>query len=128
MVRLRTYVVEDSPIIRENLVDTLEELVPMEIVGTAEDERSAVGWLREAGHEPDLMIIDIFLREGTGLGVLKTAHEHDPETRLVVFSNYATPELRQRCLELGATRVFDKSNEIDDLIAYCAQLSECLDR
>lgn len=128
MVRLRTYVVEDSPVIRENLVDTLEELIPMEIVGTAEDERSAVGWLSEAGHEPDLMIIDIFLREGTGLGVLKTAHERDPQTRLVVLSNYATPELRQRCLELGATRVFDKSNEIDDLIAYCAQLSECLDR
>jgi hypothetical protein len=38
----------------------------------------------------------------------------------VVLTNFATPEIRQRCKDLGAKRVFDKSNEIDDLLAYCA--------
>jgi len=39
-----------------------------------------------------------------------------------VLSNYATADIRRKCLELGADRVFDKSNEIDALIEYCAQL------
>ena len=38
MVNLKTYIVEDSPVIRENLIATLEEMVPLEVVGTAEDE------------------------------------------------------------------------------------------
>ena len=42
---------------------------------------------------------------------------------MVVLSNYATPDVRRKCLELGADRVFDKSNEIDALIAYCGALA-----
>ena len=38
---IKTYIVEDSPVIRENLIATLEELVPIQLVGTAEDEASA---------------------------------------------------------------------------------------
>jgi len=38
---------------------------------------------------------------------------------LVVLSNYATADIRRKCLELGADRVFDKSNEIDALVEYC---------
>ena len=42
MQPLRTYIVEDSPVIRENLIATLEELLPVQVVGTAEDEATAV--------------------------------------------------------------------------------------
>ena len=45
MQALRTYIVEDSPVIRENLIATLEELVAVDVVGTAEDESSAVRWI-----------------------------------------------------------------------------------
>jgi DNA-binding NarL/FixJ family response regulator len=44
--------------------------------------------------------------------------------KLVVLSNYATPDMRRKCLELGADRVFDKSNEIDALILYCCRLAD----
>jgi DNA-binding NarL/FixJ family response regulator len=37
----------------------------------------------------------------------------------VVLSNFATPDMRSKCLELGADQVFDKSNEIEALIQYC---------
>jgi len=37
--------------------------------------------------------------------------------------NYATPDMRRKCRGLGATQVFDKSNEIDALIAYCTRLA-----
>jgi DNA-binding NarL/FixJ family response regulator len=124
MLRLKTYIVEDSHVIRENLIATLEELVPIEVVGTAEDERTAVQWLTGPDKIPvDLVIIDIFLKAGSGLGVLRAAHDLKQPRSLVVLSNYATQDIRRKCLELGADRVFDKSNEIDALILYCERLA-----
>jgi DNA-binding NarL/FixJ family response regulator len=124
MDNTRIYIVEDSSIIRENLIEALQENAPVEVVGTAEDERSAVAWLNDRSHASDLVIVDIFLKSGSGLGVLKTASLSERPIKLVVLSNYATPDMRRKCLELGADRVFDKSNEIDALILYCCRLAD----
>lgn len=120
---LNIYLVEDSPVIRENLIDTLEELVPVQVVGAADDEATALRWLANPSHPVDLVIVDIFLKGGTGLGVLRAAQALPQRHRLVVLSNFATPTMRRKCLALGADRVFDKSNEIDALIEYCGSLA-----
>jgi DNA-binding NarL/FixJ family response regulator len=123
MQPLKTFIVEDSPVIRENLIATLEELTAVRVIGSAEDEGSAVAWLGGARPLVDLVIIDIFLKSGSGLGVLRAAQDGQPRPRaLVVLSNYATPDIRRKCLALGADRVFDKSNEIDALIQFCGSL------
>ena len=123
MSALKAFIVEDSPVIRENLIAALEELAPVEVVGTAEDETSAVNWLG-VNQDCDLVIIDIFLKRGSGLGVLRAASDLHKPMSLVVLSNYATPDMRRKCLDLGASRVFDKSNEIDALILYCSRLAD----
>lgn len=123
MQPLKTYLVEDSPIIRDQLIATLEELVPVCVVGTAEDEATAVRWLREASEPVDLVIVDLFLKTGSGLGVLRSAQGLLRRPRMIVLSNYASPEMRRQCLMLGADGVFDKSNEIDLLFQYCAELA-----
>jgi DNA-binding NarL/FixJ family response regulator len=123
MPALKAFIVEDSPVIRENLTAALEELAPVQVVGTAEDEPGAVSWLTSASHDCDLVIIDVFLKRGSGLGVLRAASELGRPMSLVVLSNYATPDMRRKCMDLGADRVFDKSNEIDSLILYCARLA-----
>jgi CheY-like chemotaxis protein len=123
MPTLKTYIVEDSPVIRENLVATLEELLPLEVVGTAADESTAVQWLAQADHACDLVIVDIFLKGGSGLGVLRAARAMAQRRKLVVLSNYATQDMRAKCMELGADKVFDKSNDIDVLIQYCSRLA-----
>ena len=123
MPPLKAYLVEDSPVIRENLIAALEELAPVEVVGTADDEPTAVHWLSKSEHACDLVIIDIFLKRGSGLGVLRSMTELHRPMSLVVLSNYATPDMRRKCLDLGASRVFDKSNEIDALISYCSRLA-----
>ena len=155
MPLLQIYLVEDSPVIRESLIATLEELAPVKIVGSAEDEEGALQWL--AGHHSDLVIVDLFLKGGSGLGVLRAAQQGHASSngalnkaaneatagnpagnpagnnsesapvsmpRHVVLSNYATPAMRERCLALGADGVFDKSTEIDSLIAYCTRLAQ----
>ena len=124
MLPLKALLVEDSAVIRENLIAALEELAPVQVVATATDEPGALNWLDNAGHECDLVIIDIFLKTGSGLGVLRAASALHRDMSLVVLSNYATPDMRRKCLALGANRVFDKSNEIDSLIQYCSRLAD----
>lgn len=123
MHALKAYIVEDSPVIRESLVALLEESVPVEVVGTAEDELTALDWIGHRHQDCDLVIVDIYLKGGSGLGVLKAGAGVYKPAKWVVFSNHATPEMRNRCLELGADWVFDKSNEIDELLLYCNRLA-----
>ena len=121
---LEVFVVEDNLIVLESLVAALEELAPVHVVGSAADESVAVDWLAAGGERCDLVIVDIFLRTGSGLGVIAAARRRRPEAALVVLSNYATDEMRSRCLATGADRVFDKSRDIDQLVAYCVALAE----
>ncbi len=126
MLAIRTLIVEDSPVIRENLAATLEELGPVQVVGIAEDEPAALQWLEQAPDDCELMIVDLFLKRGSGLGLLAAVGRLRTHPRMVVLSNYATPDMRRRCLALGADQVFDKSNEIDALLDYCVQLFRTL--
>jgi DNA-binding NarL/FixJ family response regulator len=123
MLPLNTYIVESSPLIREHLITTLEALSPARVVGHADDEACAVHWLVRSENDADLVIVDLFLRSGSGLGVLRAAPTFMRRRRLVVLSHYATDPVRRQCLALGAARVFDKSNDIEALLAYCGQLS-----
>lgn len=120
-MRLKTYIVEDNPTIRENLIDTLEELAGVTIVGTAEAENESKDWLTENRDKWDLAIVDLFLKQGSGLGVLAACRDRPSRQKVVVLSNYATVDIRQRCAQLGVDAVFDKSNEIDALVDYCIQ-------
>lgn len=122
-MRLKTYIVEDNPTIRENLIGTLEELAFINSVGTAETENDGKAWLLESRNEWDLAIVDLFLKQGSGLGVLAACRNRAPRQKVVVLSNYATADIRQRCAQLGVDAVFDKSNEIDALVDYCIQQS-----
>ena len=124
IVELRTYIVEDNATIRENLSGTLEELACIRSMGWSETENDAKAWL-SARPQPewDLAIVDLFLKQGSGLGVLEACRTRRTGQRVVVLSNYATADMRRRCTQLGADAVFDKSNEIDALVEYCIQLS-----
>lgn len=121
-MKLRTYLVEDNPTIRENLIATLEELADIEPVGVADTESAGTDWLQQNPDAWDLAIVDLFLRQGSGLGVLTACRERLPHQKIVVLSNYATPDIRGRCAQLGVDAVFDKSNEIDALMEYCMNI------
>ncbi|HXD40882.1 MAG TPA: response regulator [Ramlibacter sp.] len=121
-MQLKTYIIEDNATIRENLIGTLEELASIEALGWAETENEAKGWLGR--HQWDLAVVDLFLKQGSGLAVLEACRARAPRQHVVVLSNYATPDMRQRCAQLGADAVFDKSNEIEALLEYCIELCE----
>jgi DNA-binding NarL/FixJ family response regulator len=116
---LRVFIVEDSEVILASLIPTLEELAPLKVVGVAQDGPAAVLWLSANQNSWDAVIIDLFLRIGSGIDVLQAVKRSPDQPKfLVVLSNYATSDMRRRCLELGADRVFDKSSEIEELAGY----------
>lgn len=123
MELLKTYIVEDTEVVRDSLIAALEEMAPIKVVGVAEDEATAVGWLTESSNTADLVIVDVFLKSGSGLGLLRAIGHPQRTRKLVILSNCAIPEMRQKCIELGASGVFDKSNDIEALVDYCERLA-----
>ena len=119
---VRAYFVEDNPTIRENLLATLEALGGVAPVRYAETEQQGSEWLTNHSANWDLAIVDLFLKQGSGLGVLQACRERNPEQKVVVLTNYATPDIRVRCHQLGVDAVFDKSNEIEALIDFCLEM------
>ena len=67
--KLRVVIVEDSPIIRARLAESLSEIPNLEITGQAESESDALALL--GGGDWDAVVLDLQLKQGTGLGVLK---------------------------------------------------------
>lgn len=120
-MKFRAYIVEDSATIRQNLIETLQELALVEPVGIAETEHEGREWLARNDDFWDLAIVDLFLREGSGLNILEACRYRKPGQKMVVLSNHATNDVRWRCAQLGADAVFDKSTEIDALLEYCIQ-------
>jgi two-component system, OmpR family, response regulator len=119
-VQLQAYVVEDNPTIRENLVGTLEELTCVHVAGTCATEDEALKWLDQNREGWDLLIVDLFLKQGSGIHLAQRIVQRRPGQKVVVFSNYINANVRKRCAQLGVDAVFDKSTEIDALVDYCA--------
>ena len=114
------FLVEDSETIRDNLIPTIEELVGASVVKFVEGEGEARAWLR-TNDNWHLAVVDLFLTEGSGLGVLRSLQTRAERQRVVVLSNYATAEMKAQCTFLGADRVFDKSTELEAFLSYCAE-------
>ena len=117
-MRLRIYLVEDSPVIRAALSESLEELVGARVVDCASTEAEACQWLADHPNDWDLAVVDLFLLQGSGLNVVKSCSNRALRQKIVVLTGYATPAMRQRCLATGADAVFDKATEIDEFTSY----------
>jgi DNA-binding NarL/FixJ family response regulator len=125
-VKLRVVIVEDSAIIRARLSETLSEIPNVEIVGHASTESDALALLR--GSQWDAAVLDLQLKQGTGLGVLKTLGDgaRPAHAKVIVCTNYAFPQYRDRSMLLGADYFFDKAREfhrVREVVAGLAAVS-----
>ena len=112
---LRVFLVEDSPSVRDRLIDFLSDPGRVDVIGFADTEIEAV---RQLWAEPiDVAIVDLNLREGTGMGVIESlrARKSVPVPTIVVLTNYAFPEFEVACRERGADYFFDKSTQFGAL-------------
>jgi DNA-binding NarL/FixJ family response regulator len=109
--QIKVYLVEDNPDLRENLVEALKELSSARVISYADNETDAINWLAVYSDTVDVVVLDIHLPSGSGYGILRQMREAGLLHPIVVFTNNASPEVRQKCLAAGATVFFDKTSE-----------------
>ena len=112
---VRVFIVEDEKPMQELLRDLLDSVGGFEVVAMASNETSATEWLLRHRGQWDLAIVDLLLGEGSGFNLI-TRCNREPGA-LVVFSDFVTPVVRQRCIRLGADGVISKS-QFGELRAY----------
>lgn len=117
------YLVEDNEALRSSLIAMLREFARLDVSGSSGTEQEATDWLARHGDQWRLAVVDLFLLQGSGLGVVTSFKDRQPWQKIVVLTNYATPDIRRRSLALGADAVFDKGKELDEFFAYCSQIA-----
>jgi CheY-like chemotaxis protein len=119
---LQVYVVEDSAILRRVLASAIEAAGGV-LMGSSPDAESAIAEL--CGLRPDLVLIDIALKSGTGFDVLEALQKLDPRPApiKVVLTNHAYDEYRHMSAQLGANAFFDKTTETSQVLALIGALS-----
>ncbi|MES2976838.1 MAG: response regulator [Pseudomonadota bacterium] len=114
----RVYIVEDNEFVRENLIEALDELPRVKVVGSTVTESEASYWLQKNCDDWDLAVVDLFLEQGNGLGVLESCKRRAPGQKVIMLSNNASANVHERCKELGADAVFDKAEDLDKFNAF----------
>lgn len=109
--KMMVYLVEDSPAIRERLREMVMELDPGVSVLEAASPDVAIKGIVEK--RPELVVLDLKLEGGSGLDVLREVNEKLLDTRVIVFSNQASPPYRKKCMVLGAAGFFDKARDYE---------------
>lgn len=119
---LRVFLVEDLPVVRNRIIESLGEIDGLEVAGFAEGEESALSWL--GSNHCDVLILDLELRQGNGLGVLKAlASDSRPGPVKIVYSNHASANIRRVAVQLGASYFLDKTLDTPKLRPLLEELT-----
>jgi DNA-binding NarL/FixJ family response regulator len=115
---LGVLLVEDSPRIAERVRELLTQQHGVRVLATVDDELSAV---RALGELPvDVLILDLQLKAGTGFGVLESLNGRRPT--VIVMTNYALPQYRERARQLGVDHFLNKAMDFERLPEIVEQL------
>lgn len=117
---VKVFIVEDSPLIRRRLMQLVETIQGVQIVGEAEDAQTAVRQIMLS--QPDIVLLDLHLAQGTGMEVVTGLSLHQHPATIIVLSNHATSGIRQACLRAGAGYVFDKTREFTQALEIIADI------
>ncbi len=106
---LRVFLVEDLAVVRDRVIESLGEIDGLEVAGFADGEDSALSWLHS--NHCDVLILDLELGQGNGIGVLKalSAADWGPAPIRIVYSNHASAVIRRVAVHFGASYVLDKT-------------------
>lgn len=106
---LRILVVEDSAVLAELLRELIEKLPNMELLGVADTQQGALDMLAET--VPEVLILDLHLREGNGFGVLRGMGNIEPHPKVMVLTTFGQPEYRRQADKLGVNAFLDKASD-----------------
>jgi len=108
---LRVLLVEDSSLLAARLGELIRRLPDVDLIDTVQTESDAV--MRISDVMPDVLILDLHLRTGSGFGVLRKLVREKPERRpkVIILTNFGLPEYRREAESLGVEAFLDKSRD-----------------
>lgn len=115
-------VVEDSSKDREAIVATLSTFPNFRIAAQFGTEAEARQWILEHKAPWDMAIIDLILKEGSGMSLIDPCREANPHGTVVVLSHFTTSGVTAHCRRLGADHVFHKEQQFDRFVELCEHL------
>ena len=113
--------VEDSLAVRRRLREILDDIDRFRLVGefdTAQDAITAMG-----AAPPDVVLLDIKLRLGNGIEVLRHVKKHSAAAKVIIFSQHDDAGYREQFEQAGAQYFFNKTHETGELVATLTQLA-----
>ncbi len=118
---LRVLVADDSRVVRQRLAAQLGELEEVKVVGEASGGREAIELLSTLA--PDVVIVDLGMPEVDGFAVLHAAKATERPPAVIVLTNYAYAQYREKALAEGADYFLDKSHEFADVTEILGDLA-----
>ena len=107
----KVYVLDDSAVVRERLIDMLSELEEVGIIGASGDPKEAMISIRKLG--PDAVILDIRLPGVSGIDILRSIKREELAPLVIMLTSYPYPQYRKECEAAGADYFLNKSTEFD---------------
>ena len=108
---LRVLLVEDSSLLAARLSELIHRLPDVDLIDTVDTEADALS--RVALATPDVLILDLHLRDGSGFGVLRSLARLVGKARpkIIILTNFGLPEYRREAEALGVEAFLDKSRD-----------------
>jgi DNA-binding NarL/FixJ family response regulator len=112
---MRILVVDDQVLFREGIVGLLESQPDLSVVGEAGSVHEAIA--KAIDLEPDLILMDIALPDGSGVEAVRMIHAHLPETIIVMLTIHESDELLLDAIQAGAKGFLLKNTPLVKLLA-----------
>ena len=106
---LRVLLAEDSALLAARLSELIRRLPDVELVGTVDSETDTLSQVVSA--TPDVLILDLHLRSGSGFGVLRALTARGRRPKIVILTNFGLPEYRREAEAFGVDAFLDKSRD-----------------
>jgi DNA-binding NarL/FixJ family response regulator len=110
---IRVLVVDDHVLLRQGLREVLHKEQDFQVVGEADNERSAVSLCREL--KPDIVLINLELDHASGMDVAKQVLRNAPATRVVLYAGSNDEKLLFEAVRIGVHGYLQKTLSIADL-------------
>lgn len=117
---VKVFVVEDSALVRERLIEMIREIEGVDVVGEADSYGTAVAGIMST--HPDVAILDVSLAEGNGIEVLAHVKPRLPGLRGIVLTNYNSPQHLKASADAGAEYFLDKSVDFERIAEILRQM------
>jgi two-component system response regulator DevR len=112
---LRLLVVDDHEVVRQGLVSLLERREHFQVVAEAGTAAEALEMARK--FEPDLIVMDVRLPDGSGIEACREIRAEFPRTRVVILTSYPDEEAVLSAIIAGASGYLLKQIRGRDLVA-----------